>query len=185
MASHPSRRPPARRAPRARPPARLPRAAARLGPLRAGTHGRPLHGDGRGGDPALAARQGPRLDDGGVLAAPRLDRRADAAGRLARPPGRPDGRDPAADREGAPQRLRLQGARRADALARLRRAPGRRRHALRRDHGRLRRRVPRARPLRPHEGAALVGRRRLGRRRRTASRCSTSTTSRTRRRRPT
>ncbi len=149
-----TRRPAARRAARARRPARLPRAAARVRALVAGQDARALHGDDRGGHPALAARQGPRLDDGRVLAAARLDRRAHAARRHARAPGRAHGRDPAADRSRAARRLRLRGARRAHALARLRRAAGRRRHALRRDHGRVRGRLSRARPDGPLEGAA-------------------------------
>ena len=97
---------------------------------------------------------------------PGLDGRADAAGGLARPAGRPHGRDPAADRPRAALGLRLQGARRADAVARLRRAPGGRRHALRLDHRRLHRRAPRARPVRALEGAHRRGGGRVGRRRR-------------------
>ena len=62
--------------------------------------------------------------------------------------------------------VRLPGARRAHPLARLRRAPGRRRHALRCDLGRVRRRLARTRPLRALEGAQRPDRRRLGRRRR-------------------
>ena len=79
--------------------------------------------------------------------------------------GRAHGRDPAAHRAGPPQRVRLPGARRADAVARLRRPPGGRRNPLRGDHRRIRRRVPCARPLRPDEGAAVLGGSRLGRRR--------------------
>ena len=78
-----------------------------------------------------------------------------AARGVARQAGRPHGRDPAADRPRAARRRRLRGARRADGLARLRRAPGRRRHALRRDLRRVRRRSPRARPVRAL--AALAG----------------------------
>ena len=66
--------------------------------LGAGEHRRALHGDARGGRAALAAGQGPRLADGRVLAAARLDGRADPARGLARQAGRPHGRDPAADR---------------------------------------------------------------------------------------
>ena len=176
-----TRRAAARRAARARRPARLPRAAARLRALVAGEDARALHGDGRGGHSPLAARQGPRLDDGRVLAAARLDGRAHPARRLARAARRPHGRDPAADRARPARGVRLRGARRAHALARLRRAPGRRRHPLRGNHGRLRRRLPRARPDGALEGAARLGRSRLGRRRRRRRRCSTSTTPRTRR----
>ena len=64
----------------------------------------------------------------------------------ARQAGRPDGRDPAADRPCRARRRRLRGARRADALARLRRPPGRRRHPLRGDLRGVRRGLPRARP---------------------------------------
>ena len=60
-------------------------------------------------------------------------------------------RDPAPDRPRASRRRRPGGARRADALDRLRRHPGRRRHALRRDLGRLCRCEARARPLGPRE----------------------------------
>ena len=94
-------------------------------------------------------RSGPRLDDRRVLAPAGLDRRARRTRGGEGQAGRPHGRDPAADRPRAPLGLRLRGARRADALARLRRAPGRRRHALRGDLRRLRRRLASARPLRP------------------------------------
>ena len=77
-----------------------------------------------------------------------------------------DGRDPAADRPRSACRRRPRRARRADALARLRRPPGRRRHPLRGDLGRLRRRAAGARPHGPREGADRLGRRRLGRNRR-------------------
>ena len=79
----------------------------------------------------------------------------------------------------------LARARRAHDPARLRRAPGRRRHAHRGDHRRLRRRPRRGRRGCIAQGqlAALADprlrRRGLGRRRRAARRCSTSTTSRT------
>ena len=98
----------------------------------------------------------------------------------ARQAGRPDRRDPAADRARAARRRRLPGARRAHRLPRLRRAAGRRRHALRRDHRRLRRRPARARPLRALEGADRLGRGASRSASSTASRSSTSTTPRTR-----
>ena len=80
---------------------------------------------------------------------------------------------------------RLRGARRADALARLRRPPGRRRHALRGDLRRVRRRAPGARPLRAlaRRSSAPSPPSRSGSS--TACRCSTSTTRRTRRPTPT
>ena len=61
---------------------------------------------------------------------------------------------------------RLRGARRADALARLRRPPGRRRHPLRGDLRRVRRRQAGARSVRPLEGDARLGRGRVARDRR-------------------
>ena len=125
----------------ARPDPGLRRAGERLGALLAGEDARALHGDRRGGCAALAAALRPRLDDGRVLAPARVDRRADAARGVAGEAGRPHDRDPAADRPRAPLGVRLPGARRAHALARLRRAPGRRRHPLRRDLRRVRRRA--------------------------------------------
>ena len=71
-------------------------------------------------------------------------------------------------------------ARRADDHRRLRRPPGRRRHAHRLDHRRVRRAGRRAHHVRHGAAPARQGRGRLGRDRRTASRCSTSTTPRTR-----
>ena len=82
---------------------------------------------------------GPRLDDGGVLAAAGVDRRAHRPRGGARQAGRAHRRDPAADRPRAARRRRLPGARRAHRLPRLRRPAGRRRHPLRRDHRRVRR----------------------------------------------
>jgi len=73
-------------------------------PLRAGEDARPLHRDDRGGRAALAQGQRARLDDGGVLDASRLHRRADATRGVSRPPGWADGRDPAPDRPRAPRR---------------------------------------------------------------------------------
>ena len=90
------------------------------------------------GRAALDGRQGPRLGHGGVLDAAGVDRRAQEARRVQGPPGRPHRRDPAPDRPLAARRGGLRGARRAHGLDRLRRARGRRRHPLRRDHGRLR-----------------------------------------------
>ena len=87
------------------------------------------------GVPRWLYRVGPRLDDGRVLAAAGVDRRAHRARGRARQAGRAHGRDPAADRPRAARRRRLRGARRAHRLPRLRRAAGRRRHALRRDLG--------------------------------------------------
>ena len=115
---------------------------------------------------ALAPSLGTGLDDRGVLAPPGLDGRAGGPRGGEGQAGRAHGRDPTADRTGAPLGVRLQRARRAHALARLRRAPGRRRHALRCDLGRLRGRPSRARPLRALEGARGPDRGRLGRRRR-------------------
>ena len=92
--------------------------------------------------PRWLSRQGAGLDDRRVLAAARRrPATAPRARRRTRAPAGPHGRDPAADRPRSARRLRLRGARRADALARLRRAPGRRRHALRGDHRRVRRRA--------------------------------------------
>ena len=134
---------------------------------------------------ALAGRLGPRLGHGRVRDAPRLDRRAQAARRQQGPARRAHGRDPAADRPLAARRGRLRGARRAHDLRRLRRPPGRRRHPLRLDHRRDGRAAAR---LRPSDRAGLARahaadrhrRRRLVRDRRRRSRCSTSTTPRTR-----
>ena len=168
------------RAPAGHRRSRVPRAAARRRPLVAGQDARPLHGVDPGRRAALAVPLGPRLDDRRVLAAPRVDGRANRPRGGAREAGRPHGRDPAADRPGAARHRRLPGARRADGLPRLRRAAGGRRHALRRDHRRVRRRLARARPVRALEGADGVGRRCLRRRRRGRRRCSTSTTRRTR-----
>ena len=70
---------------------RLPRAAARRGALVAGEDDRPLHGVDRGGRAALAPQLRPRLDDGRVLAAARVDgrpRRARGAARASRADGR-------------------------------------------------------------------------------------------------
>ena len=119
------------------------------------------------GVPRWLHGNGPRLDDGRVLAASRPRPASARSAGVAR--GRPDGRTVEIQRLiGRALRavVRLRGARRAHALARLRRAPGRRRHALRLDHGRLGRRAPRARPLRALEGAHRLGRRGLGRDRR-------------------
>ena len=153
-------------APRADDRAGLPRAAARLGAHHAGQDDRALHGDDPGGGPALAAQPGPRLDDRRVLAAAGLDRRPRRARGVARQAAGPHGRDPAPDRPRGARGRRLPRARRADDVARLRRAAGGRRHALRGDLRRLRRRPARARPLRPLEGVHRLGRGRLRRRRR-------------------
>ena len=140
--------------------------------------------------PRWMAGQGPRLGDGRVRDAARVDRRPQAARRRQGPARRAHGRDPAADRPLAARRGRLRGARRAHGLRRLRRAAGRRRHALRVDHRRLRRAragVPPADERRPARSArrspAPSPPSPAGRRRR--RRCSTSTTPRTRRRRST
>ena len=74
----------------------------------------------------------------------------------------------------------FRGARRADGLARLRRAAGRRRHALRCDLRRVRRRPAGARPVRALEGADGRDRARSRSGSSGVSRCSTSTTPRIR-----
>ena len=173
-------RAPARRAAPADDRARLPREPARLGADHAGEDEGALHGDGAGGGAALAAQQGPRLDDRGVLAAAGVDRRPRRARGVARQAAGAHDRDPAADRARAARGRRLPGARRAHAVARLRRAAGRRRHALRRDLRRVRRgagarSTASASPARsstrsPRSRSASS----------TACRCSTSTTPRTR-----
>ena len=66
-----------------------------------------LHGDGAGGGAALAAQQGPRLDDRGVLAAAGVDRRPRRARGVARQAAGAHDRDPAADRARAARRRRL------------------------------------------------------------------------------
>ena len=139
----------------------------------------------RRGGAALDGGPGPRLDHRRVRDAPRLDGRAEAARRLARAPGRAHRRDPAADRALAARRDRLRGPRRAHGLDRLRRARGRRRHALRRDHRRLRGARAGAAPAggggQARQGPAeRVGGRRVLRGGRRRARCSTSTTPRTR-----
>src|SRR5207253_523262 len=85
----------------------LARAAARLGALLAGQDEGPLHRLDRGGRPPLAARQRARVDDRRILAAARLDGRADATRGLARKAGRAHGRDPASDWPGAPGELNV------------------------------------------------------------------------------
>ena len=102
--------------------------------------------------------------------------------------GRPDGRTVEIQRLiGRSLRgvVDFAGARRAHDLRRLRRPDRRRRHPLRLDHRRLRRARAGAPPLLEEGKLASVaahrdGRGRVVRRRRTASRCSTSTTPRTR-----
>ena len=165
---------------------RLPRAAARLGARSPGEDEGALHGVDRGGRAALALRQGPRLDDGRVLAAAGVDGRPRRSAR--RRAGRQGGRTIEIQRligRAIRAVTDFQRARRADDLARLRRAAGRRRHALRGDLRRVRRRAARARPLRPlaRRSPARSPRSRSGSS--TASRCSTSTTPRTRRPRST
>ena len=159
---------------------RLPRAAARLGALLAGEARRVLcTASIQEGVPRWLYNQG----RGWITASTRCCRRPPATAPTARRrAGSRAGarRDPAADRPLAPRGRRLRGARRAHALARLRRAPGRRRHALRGDLRRVRRGPPRARPLRAQRrrSPARSPRSRSGSS--TASRCSTSTTPRTR-----
>ena len=133
------------------------------------------------GIPRWLEGERPRLDDGRVLAAPRVDGRAHAARGLARQAGRADGRDPAPDRARASRRHRLREARRANGLARLRRPPGRRRHAVRGDLRRVRRGPERARPLRALARARRSRSQRSRSASSTASRGSTSSTPRTRR----
>ena len=123
----------------------------RLGPLLAGRDPGHLHGIGLGVGAALARGPRPRLGHRRVRDAARLDRRAQGARLQAGPPGRPRGRDPAADRPLAARRRRSRGARRALGLRRLRRPPGRRRHPLRLDHRRLHRAAAGAR-LAPRAG---------------------------------
>ena len=178
---HEERRPqrPTAAAVRDRP--RLPRAAARLRARRPGEDEGAVHGVGGGARAPLAHGPGEGLDDGRVLAAARVDRRAHGPRGALGPPAGPHGGDPEAHRTRRTRRRRLRGARRAHALARLRRAPGGRRDALRRDQRRLGGGPSRARPLRAVEGAAGRGGGGLGGHRRRASRCSTSTTPRTRR----
>ena len=160
--------------------ARLPRAAARLGSHRAGKDDRALHRDDPGGRSALAA--GTRAAAGSrpsTRSCPRRRRPRRARGSRGKQQGRTVeiqrliGRDPARGR-------RLPRARRAHDVARLRRAAGRRRHALRGDLRRLRRRHARARALRALEGASSTRSPPSPSASWTASRCSTSTTPRTR-----
>ena len=144
-----------------------------------------VHGDRRGRRARLPARQGRRLDHGRVRHAAARHAHAQRARGGTRQAGRPHAGDPAADRPLAARGRRPARARRAHRHARLRRAAGRWRHAHGVDHRRLRRarrcHVARscARQLAHGEPAARPGRRRLGRHRAAASRCSTSTTPRT------
>ena len=136
--------------------------------------------------PRWMAGPGPRLGDGRVRHAARLDRRAQAARRDARPPGRPDRRDPAPDRPLAARRsstsrrsasapststatccrpTAARAAPRSPAPTSRCRWPARRLQ----EEGRLERS--------PADG---LGRGGLLRDRSTACRCSTSTTARTR-----
>ena len=165
--------------------ARLHAQRHRLGADRGGRHARDLHRERRGVRAALDGGPGPRLDHRRVRDAPRVDGRAEARD-VSR--GRPDGRTVEIQRLiGRSLRgvIDFEAPRRAHGLDRLRRARGRRRHALRRDHRRLRGARAGAPPARgggrARRGPAeRVGGGRVVRRRRRRARCSTSTTPRTR-----
>ena len=180
-----TRRPRRGRAAPSRPASGLRRDGGRLGAVLDRPDARDLHGQRRRGHAALAARHRARLGQRRVRDAAGLDRRAEAARLLARPPRRPLDRDPAADRPLAARDRRPRGARRAHRVGRLRRPAGRRRHALRGDLRRLRRAAPRAqRPRRRGQAAPSCRSPRASPPSRAASsrarRCSTSTTRRTR-----
>ena len=89
--------------------------------------------------PAFLKGTRKRLGHGRVRHAPPRHAHALGARGGAGQAGRPHARDPAPDRPVAAQRHRAARPRRAHDHARLRRPPGRRRHALRRDHGGVRR----------------------------------------------
>ena len=161
------------------------RTATGLGADQRRRDARHLHRVGRGERAALDGRPGQRLGHGRVRDAPRLDRRAQAARRHEGPPRRAHGRDPAADRPLAARRRGLRGARREHDLARLRRAdrPTAARAARRSPAPTSRSRSPATcSSARAIEALAADGRDRGGVRAGSsaASRCSTSTTPRTR-----
>ncbi|CAA9484634.1 MAG: Ribonuclease PH, partial [uncultured Solirubrobacteraceae bacterium] len=105
---------------------------------RAGRDARHLHRERGGVGPALDGGPGPRLADGGVRDAPRVDGPAQAARQHQGARRRSDRRDPAPHRSQPARDRRSQGARGAHGLDRLRRPHRRRRHAVRVDHRRVR-----------------------------------------------
>ena len=161
-----------RRAARRAPAAELHRAPARLGARRDRAHQGAVHRDRGDRRAAPSPGAGPRLDHGGVLDAAGRHRSAGRARGDPRPALRPHAGDPAADRAQPARGRRSLRARRANAVGRLRRAAGRRRHALRRDHGRLHGAragggpAAAARRARARAAARLRGRRLGGNRRR-------------------